>query len=150
MHKAMLGEMLAQNQVSCSFAFDRITEENTVWRSTPAAASVGFIYRHIGETMNLFGHFFGMPTEVQNTTMGQEDTGRHFDLSESRQLIGQGYRMLERLVEDTPDAAWLDAVETPFFGTVSRARLFAHVLFHTAYHAGQIGLTLSRGQSPDR
>jgi hypothetical protein len=55
MHKAMLGEMLAQNQVSCSFAFDRITDENAILRASPAAASVGFIYRHIGETINLFG-----------------------------------------------------------------------------------------------
>jgi uncharacterized damage-inducible protein DinB len=148
MHKELLGEMVAQNRLSCSFAFSRITDDNACWRACPAAASIGFVYRHIGETMHLFGQFFGIPTEVQNTTMGNEDTGRDFDVGESRRLVEQGYGMLERLVEDTPDPTWHDIVETPFFGSVSRARLFAHVLYHTAYHAGQIGLTLARGQAP--
>ena len=146
MNQAILGEMLAQNKVSCSFALDRITEENSSWRVNEAAASVGFIYRHIGETMNLFGHFFGRQTEVQNTTMGVEDSGQHLPVAESRGLVERGYAMLDRLVAETPDQAWLDAVETPFFGTVSRARLFSHVLFHTAHHTGQIALTLSRSQ----
>jgi uncharacterized damage-inducible protein DinB len=87
---------------------------------------------------------------VQDTTTGQEDTGLHFDLGESRRLVEQGYAMLDRLVANTPDATWLEAVETPFFGAVSRARLFAHVLYHTAYHTGQIGLTVVRGQAPAR
>lgn len=147
MNQAILSEMLAQNKVSCSFALNRITEENAAWRVNEAAASIGFIYRHIGETMNLFGNFFGRQTGVQNTTMGAEDRGQHFAVAESRGLVERGYAMLEGLVAEMPDEAWLDTVETPFFGTVSRARLFSHVLFHTAHHSGQISLTLSRPQS---
>ena len=150
MNQAILGEMLAQNKVSCSFALDRVTEENAGWRLNEAAASVGFIYRHIGETMNLFGNFFGRQTDVQNTTMGAEDSGQHFAVAESRGLVERGYAMMEGLVAQTPDDAWLDMVETPFFGTVSRVRLFSHVLFHTAHHAGQIALTLSRPRSQGR
>jgi uncharacterized damage-inducible protein DinB len=41
---------------------------------------------------------------------------------------------------------WLKPVDTPFFGTVSRIRLFAHALFHTSHHAGQISLTLAKGK----
>jgi uncharacterized damage-inducible protein DinB len=146
MQKEFLNEMLAQNKTTCSYSFDRITEENSTYRVNAAAASIAFIYRHIGETMNLFGQFFGVPTDVQNTTMGQEDSGQSFDLLTSRALVKQGFETLAKLIQDTPDQGWLEPVETPFFGTVSKARLFCHVLFHNSHHAGQISLTLSRGQ----
>ena len=147
MQKEIFLEMLAQNRVTCSYAFDRITTENSGYRVNEQSASIGFIYRHIGETMNLFGLFLGVPTDAQNTTMGQQDVGQEFDLTASRLLVDQGYEMLKKVVEDTSDSAWLDPIETPFFGTVSRIRLFSHVLFHTSSHAGQIGLTLSRGHA---
>ena len=146
MQKQILLEMLAQNKVTCSFAVEKITDENSTYRATEQSASVGFIYRHLGETMNLFGQFFGIPTDVKNTTIGQQDAGQQFDLSTSRNLVEKGYDMLRKLIDDTPNAAWLDPVETPFFGTVSKARLFAHVLFHNSHHTGQISLTLSRAQ----
>lgn len=145
MDNDILQEMLAQNQTSCGFAFSKLTSENAAFRLNPQSASAGFIYRHVGETMNLFGFFFGTPTEVQNTTMGQTDTGKTYDLAESHRLVRKGYAMLQALVENTPNEAWLDPIDTPFFGTVSRVRLFSHVLFHNAHHAGQISLTLARG-----
>lgn len=144
MHAVILGEMLAQNDVSCSFALDRVTAENTAWRVNDSAASIGFIYRHIGETMHLLAQFLGVRTEVQNTTMGMTDIGQVFEVEASRALVRQGYAMLAHLVEATPDAAWLERIDTPFFGPVTRARLLSHVLFHTAHHAGQIALTLAR------
>ncbi len=147
MPKEILLEMVAQNRTTCSFTFDSITDENANYRVNEQAASVGFIYRHIGETMNLFGLFLGVQTDVQNTTIGQQDTAQHFDLNTSRHLVEKGYETLEKLIEDTSDSAWLDTVETPFFGTVSRMRLFSHVLFHTSSHAGQISLSLSKGQA---
>ena len=150
MRKEVLLEMLAQNRLTCSFAFERITDQNSGCRVNQQAASVGFIYRHIGETMNLFGQFFGIPTDIQNTTMGQQDEGQHVELSTSRLLVEKGYDMLEKLIEDSAETVWLDPIETPFFGTVSRARLFSHVLFHNSHHAGQISLTLSRGQSKNQ
>ncbi len=111
------------------------------------AASIGFIYRHIGETMNLFGQFFGVTTDVRNTTMGHADNGQPFDVDYSRDLISHGYEMLKLLVQNSADEDWLKPVDTPFFGTVPRIRLFAHVLFHTSNHAGQISLTLAKGRN---
>lgn len=145
MEKQILKEMLAQNRTTCSYAFDRITEENSRYRVTGDAASVGFIYRHVGETINLFGHFFGRPTDVENTTMGHADKGQHFDLETSRRLVQSGYEMLEALVDDTPGESWLEPIDTPFFGTIPRVKLFAHILYHTASHAGQVSLILARG-----
>lgn len=145
MQKELLAEMLVQNQLTNSFAFEKITNENLHKRLNEQVASVGFIYRHIGETMNLFGYFFGIPSEVPNTTMGQQDTDQDFDLETSQIYVAKGYEMLKKLVEETTDEDWLTQIDTPFFGKVSKVRLFSHVLFHNSHHAGQISLTLSKG-----
>lgn len=145
MQKELLADMLVQNQLTNSFAFEKITDENLHKRLNEQAASVGFIYRHIGETMNLFGYFFGIPSEAPNTTMGQQDTGQNFDLEISHSYVAKGYAMLKKLVEETTDEDWLTEIDTPFFGKVSKVRLFSHVLFHNSHHAGQISLTLSKG-----
>lgn len=146
MQQEIFKDLLIQNQTSCSFALNEINEGNIGYRLNEQAASVGFIYRHVGEMMNMFGYFFGVPTEVQNTTMGKPDEGQGKNLEESRQLIKKGYALLQNIIDITPDGGWLEPVETPFFGTVSKARLFAHVLYHNSYHAGQIGLTLKRSK----
>lgn len=146
MQKQLLLDMLVQNQLTCGSTFDLVTAKNGTVRLNPQAASAGFILRHTGEMFTMFGLFFGLPTTVQNSTMGQQDTGQGEDVTSSQQLIGQGYERFRMYIETTPDTAWLDLIDTPFFGTVSRMRLFSHVLYHNAYHAGQIGLTLARGQ----
>ena len=145
MQKEALLEIVAQNQFTSHFSFDRVTEENASLRLNDKTASVGFIYRHIGETINLFCQFFGIPTDVKNTTIGQTDNRQHYDVNYSRELIERGYQTLKDLVENSTDDDWLKPVDTPFFGTVSRVRLFAHILFHNSHHAGQISMTLAKG-----
>jgi len=95
--------------------------------------------------MNLFGALLGVPTDVKNTTIGQIDIGQGDDVEFSRQLISRGYTLLKDLVANSEDENWLKPVDTPFFGTVTRIRLFVHALFHTSNHAGQISLTLAKG-----
>ena len=146
MSQIIFNELLQQNKLSCNFAFNALNEKNVSWRLNENAASAGFIYRHIGETMLMFGSFFGIKTGVVNTTMGSEDIGQGENLKESQELIAKGYNMLDQIVEHTPAEGWLELVETPFFGSVSKARFFAHILYHNSYHAGQIGLTLKRAK----
>jgi uncharacterized damage-inducible protein DinB len=146
MQKDVLLEMVKQNQFTSHFSFDRVTEENASLRLNDKTASIGFPFRHIGETIHLFGQFFEIPTDVKNTTIGQIDMGQRYEVGHSRELIDRGYRMLQDLVEKSSDEYWLKAVDTPFFGTVSKARLFAHVLFHNSHHAGQISMTLANGK----
>jgi uncharacterized damage-inducible protein DinB len=146
MEKAFLRNILEQNKMTSSYSFDRISNENASLRLNKQAASIGFIYRHIGETMNLFTGFLGLKTGVQNTTMGQTDIGQGKNTEESRQLVKQGYDLLAQIIETTPEEDWLGMIDTPFFGKVTRVRLFVHILFHNSHHAGQISLTLSKGE----
>lgn len=144
MEKELFSDLLKQNIQSCSYAFDAITEENSSYRLNENTASVGFIFRHVAETMALFGYFFGIPIDATNTTMGTQDTGQGKDLSTSRELLQKGYALLEQIISSTPSEGWFEPVETPFFGTVSKARLFSHILYHNSYHAGQVALTIKR------
>jgi uncharacterized damage-inducible protein DinB len=146
MEKAFLQNILEQNKMTSSYSFDRISDENADLRLNKQAASIGFIYRHIGETMNLFTGFLGVKTGVQNTTMGRTDTGQGKVTAQSRQLVMQGYELLEKIIETTPGGDWLEMIDTPFFGKVTRVRLFSHILFHNSHHAGQISLTLEKGE----
>jgi uncharacterized damage-inducible protein DinB len=77
--------------------------------------------------------------------MGQADRGLEFPIAIRQQLIAEGYSKLENFVKEMPDSGWADPVDTPFFGRVSKARLFYHILFHNSHHAGQISLTLAKG-----
>lgn len=145
--KDLLREMLVQNMATNSYAFDGINDQNKSYKLNIDTSSVGFIYRHIGETMNLFGYFLGVPSEIENTTMGQEDVGQDFEIETSKEYIERGYLMLENLIKTSKDEEWLLTTDTPFFGTISRMRLFSHILFHNSHHAGQISLTLSKGRA---
>ena len=144
MKQNIFNELLDQNIKTCSFTFDEINEVNLSKRLNENAASVGFLYRHIGETMIMFGHFFGISTSIQNTTIGFQDEGQGVNIKESQDLIDQGYEILNKIINTTSEEGWFELVDTPFFGSVTKAKLFSHVLFHNTYHAGQIGLTIKR------
>ncbi|MFN7830565.1 MAG: DinB family protein [Bacteroidota bacterium] len=143
--KAILSEMLNQCRSNCYRVYDKITPENALLKLNDNTASIGFIFRHTGETMHLLCTFLGYETQVKNTTMSFVDEGQGTDTEESKSLIDSGFRLLETILESTPDEKWLEPVDTPFFGTVPRVRVFSHVMFHNSYHLGQIGLTLRKG-----
>lgn len=138
-------DLLAQNILSCGFSLDMVNRENVSKSLNENTSSVGFIYRHIGETMLMFGYFFGKPSEIQNTTMGMQDEGQGNDYEESKKLIEKGFKMLEEIIETTPISGWSEIIQTPFFGAVSKTRLFSHILYHNSYHSGQIALAIKRG-----
>ena len=146
MQRTVLLDLIHQNQVTSSYALDRVAPDNAQFRLNEKCASIGFILRHMGETMNMFGMFFGVSTGVQNTTMGQTDSGKEYDVETSLNLIREGYQMLIGVINEKADSFWSEEVQTPFFGTVSNARLFGHILFHNSHHCGQISLTLEKGK----
>lgn len=146
MQKEILLQMLEQNRKDCSLFCKNINAENIDFRLTENTASVGFIYRHIGETTNLIGQFFGYKTDVEGTTIGQKDTGKQYDLETSRMYFENGYNTLEKLVTDTSDQAWLEEIETTWFGKISRIKLLSILLFHNSHHCGQISSAIAKGK----
>lgn len=145
MQKEILLSLLDQNRKGCRATFKHINEENIHFRLTEKTASVGFIYQHIGETANILGQSFGFETNVENTTIGQSDTGKNYDLQTSHQLIEQGYTILEDAIQNCADTDWLEEIEAPFFGAIQRIRLFSIILFHNSHHCGQIASALVKG-----
>ncbi len=138
--------MLEQNKFTSSFSLNQINSKNVNFRLNEKTASVGFIYRHIGETTNTFAQFLGIKTDVVNTTLAQTDTGKTYDIETSRTLVEQGYLTLEKLINETSNNDWLEKIETPFFGTITKIRLFAHALFHISHHCGQISSAIAKGK----
>ena len=146
MQKEILLQMLEQNRIDCSSLCKNINVENSNYRLTEQTASVGFIYRHIGETTNLIGQFFSYETDVEGTTIGQNDKGDQYDLEISRRYFENGYSTLEKLVTSTPDKEWLEEIDTTWFGKISRIRLFSILLFHNSHHCGQIASIVLKGR----
>ncbi len=144
--KAILKEMLEQNKFTSSFSLNQINSDNSKLRLNERTASVGFIYRHIGETMNTFAQFLGIKTDVVNTTLAKTDIGKTYDVETSRTLVDKGYSTLEKLINETPAGGWLEKIETPFFGTTTKIRLFSHTLFHISHHCGQISSAIAKGK----
>lgn len=146
MQKELLQNILEQNKFTCSFTFNKLTSENEDFRLTENSASAGFYFRHIGEIIFLLASFLGVQSDVQNTTMGETDSGQGNDVESSKELVEAGFVLLDKLVDETSEATWLETIETPFFGTVTRIRLFSHILYHNSNHCGQISLILAKGK----
>jgi hypothetical protein len=146
MQKEILLQLLEQNQIDCSKICKNLNTENANFRLTEQTATVGFIYRHIGETTNLIGQFYGYNTDAEGSTIGQTDTGKQYDLDTSHKLINQGYDTFKKLINETPDKDWLEEIETTWFGNISRIKLFSITLFHNSHHCGQIASAIKKGK----
>lgn len=146
MQNEILAQVLEQNRMDCSHFCKNITAENTDYRLTDQTASVGFIYRHIGEVTNLIAQFFGYKTEIEGTTIGQLDSGKQYDLETSRKYFEEGYNILKKMVVETSDKEWLEEIETTWFGKIQRIKLFSILLFHNSHHCGQISSAIVKGR----
>ena len=145
MQKEILKQMLMQNKMDCTHFCKNITSENTDYRLTPDTASVGFLFRHIGETTNLIAQFLGYETDIIGTTIGQKDTGIQYDFEASQGYFEKGYETLKKLVDNTSDSQWLEEIDTTWFGRISRIKLFSILLFHNSHHCGQISSSILHG-----
>jgi hypothetical protein len=113
MEQQIFRDLLEQNKHSCSFAFNDVNQANAALKLNAKTSSVGFMYRHVAETMLMFGYFLGMPSDVANTTMGQQDIGQGADVAATKSLLDKGFAMLEQLIENTPAGGWNETIDTP-------------------------------------
>jgi uncharacterized damage-inducible protein DinB len=110
--------------------------------------SAGFLIRHIGDVELLFARnvFGALELKVQaKTVIAQHDTGEWTDLEELLQYQQYAFDKLKDIVEKQTETDWLQIVSTKEFGSKTKAEAIGRIISHTAYHAGQLALTLKYG-----
>ena len=142
----ILLEILEQNRFNSSVTFKAINNDNVNFRLNEKTASVGFIYRHIGETINTLGKDLGFETNVEDSTMGKTDTGKKYDMETSAKFVEQGYNQIENVIKNSADKDWLEEIETTLFGKISKIRLLSIILFHISHHCGQMASAIVKGK----
>ncbi len=129
-------------------ALANLTEGELVWKLADGSHSVGFLIRHIAEVEYRFClMFFGrpLPNTVTLDTIGPvKDEGQFTDLSALLAFREQSYAYLLESLRQLPSEAWDHPVEAPI-GTLSPRQALGRLIYHTGYHAGQIGLIRKYG-----
>ncbi len=113
--------------------------------------SAGFLIRHIGDVELLFAkNVFGeVDLKVQaKTVIAQHDTGEWTNLEELLQYQQDACDKLKAIFEKQTESDWPQTVVTKEFGTKTKAEAIGRIISHTAYHAGQLALTLKYGSKP--
>lgn len=110
--------------------------------------SAGFLIRHIGDVELLFAKNVFGDTELRvtaKTVIAQHDTGEWTNLAELLEYQQYAFDSLKSIIEKQADADWQQAITTKEFGTKTKAEAIGRIISHTAYHAGQLALTLKYG-----
>jgi len=124
-----------------------VAEEDLLKRLHPDSNSVGWLIRHIAEVEMLFSkNVFGKEINVKAQTIGSiaTDRGQFDERGPLMELIERAGKELQSAIDSVED--WTAEVTTAEFGTVTKAEALARIMTHTAYHAGQIGLTRKYGK----
>lgn len=111
--------------------------------------SAGFLIRHIADVELLFAKnvFGAIEVKVQaKTVIAQQDTGEWTNLNELLAYQQLAFDSLKSIIEKQTDHDWQQLVTTKEFGTKTKAETLGRIISHTAYHAGQLALTIKYGQ----
>lgn len=125
-----------------------ITEEDLTKKLINTRNSAGFFIRHIADVELLFTkNVFGVSdlNVHAKTVIVQRDTGEWTNLKDLLDYHEEAYRQLKAALEKHTDETWSETVTTKEFGTKTRAEALGRIISHTAYHAGQLALTLKYG-----
>ena len=125
-----------------------IKEEDLKKKLTGTKNSAGFLLRHIGDVELLFAKnvFGGLEVNVHaKTVIAQQDTGEWINLEELLEYQQYAFDQLNSIFEKQSDADWATTITTKEFGAKSKAEAIGRIISHTAYHAGQLSLTLKYG-----
>lgn len=129
-------------------ALKDIKEEDLTKKLINTKNSAGFLIRHIGDVELLFAKNVFGSTEVTvqaKTVIAQHDTGEWTNLSELLIYQQKAHDQLKAIIESQQEVDWNDSITTKEFGTKSKAEALGRIISHTAYHAGQLVLTLKYG-----
>ena len=110
--------------------------------------SAGFLIRHIADVELLFAKNVFGSTELRvqaKTVIAQRDTGEWIILPELLEYQQYAFTCLKRVIERQTNEDWQISITTGEFGTKTKAEAIGRIISHTAYHAGQLSLTLKYG-----
>ncbi len=125
-----------------------LKEEDLTKKLVNTKNSAGFLIRHIADvellfTKNVFG---ASETKVQaKTIIAQHDTGEWTNMAELLRYQQYAFDNLKTIIEKQTDDDWQQSITTKEFGTKTKAEAIGRIISHTAYHAGQLSLTLKYG-----
>lgn len=125
-----------------------IREEQLTKKLINTKNSAGFLIRHIGDVELLFAKnvFGAVELKVRaKTVAAQHDTGEWVNLKELLDYQQEAFETLKTILEKQSDDEWLQPITTNEFGTKTKAEALGRIISHTAYHAGQLSLTLKYG-----
>jgi uncharacterized damage-inducible protein DinB len=125
-----------------------ILEEDLKKRLVNTKNSAGFLIRHVGDVELLFAKNVFGESELKvhgKTVVAQRDTGEWTNLKELLNYQQDAFAQLKAIIEKQTDEDWAKTVTTKEFGTKTRAEALGRIISHTAYHAGQLALTLKYG-----
>lgn len=110
--------------------------------------SAGFLIRHIADVELLFSKNVFGATEVKvqaKTVIAQHDSGEWTNLQELLDYQQYAFDNLKSIIEKQTDSDWQQSITTKEFGTKTKAQAIGRIISHTAYHAGQLSLTIKYG-----
>jgi uncharacterized damage-inducible protein DinB len=125
-----------------------IKEEDLTKKLINTKNSAGFLIRHVADVELLFSKnvFGATDLRVQaKTVIAQHDTGEWINLVELLSYQQEAHDRLKAIIENQTEEDWDQMITTKEFGTKTKAESIGRIISHTAYHAGQLGLTLKYG-----
>jgi uncharacterized damage-inducible protein DinB len=126
-----------------------LKQEDLRRKLTNTKNSAGFLIRHIGDVELLFAKNVFGSSELKvkaKTVAAQHDTGEWTNLQELLDYQQEAFDSLKAIIEKQTDDDWQQSISTKEFGTKTKAEAIGRIISHTAYHAGQLSLTLKYGQ----
>ncbi len=125
-----------------------IREDDLTRKLVNTKNSAGFLIRHIADVELLFAKNVFGSSEVNvsaKTVIAQRDTGEWTNLSELLEYQQYAFENLRAIFEKQTEDDWQQTITTKEFGTKTKAEAIGRIISHTAYHAGQLSLTLKYG-----
>lgn len=123
-----------------------VTDAVLEHRLHPSANVAGWLLRHIGEVEQLFArNVFGLPVQVKAYTLGGGQPRASGSAADLVAHLEESASRLRDAISRQDPGSWDDAVTTAEFGTLAKHEALARIVTHTAWHAGQLALTLKYG-----
>ena len=129
---------------------DSVEESDLLKRLHPDASSAGWLLRHIAEVELLFAkNVFDRKLNIKAQTIGPvgKDRGQFDELKLLLDLVKKAGEELGEAIKNVDN--WEDEVTTAEFGTVLKTEALGRITTHTAYHAGQLALTIKYGKKSE-